>query len=196
MRRAILAVGVAASLLVLGGCVSNDPLANDVIDQNYTSDDGAITELAASNREEPVSFESSETTDGSTISSDDYLGSVLVVNFWFAACPPCRYEAPDLAEISEKYAADGVQFLGINVYDEREVANSFEREFAIQYPSILDVSTGELRLAFSGQLPPNGVPTTIIVDRSGRVAARLSGAILDRAVFEEMIESVLAEPAE
>ena len=196
MRRAILAVGVAASLLVLGGCVSNDPLANDVIDQNYTSADGAITELAVSNREEPVSFESSETTDGSTISSDDYVGSVLVVNFWFAACPPCRYEAPDLAEISEKYAADGVQFLGINVYDEREVANSFEREFAIQYPSILDVSTGELRLAFSGQLPPNGVPTTIIVDRSGRVAARLSGAILDRAVFEEMIESVLAEPAE
>lgn len=196
MRRAILAVGVAASLLVLGGCVSNDPLANDVIDQNYTSADGAITELALSNREEPVSFESSETTNGSTISSDDYVGSVLVVNFWFAACPPCRYEAPDLAEISEKYAADGVQFLGINVYDEREVANSFEREFAIQYPSILDVSTGELRLAFSGQLPPNGVPTTIIVDRSGRVAARLSGAILDRAVFEEMIESVLAEPAE
>ncbi len=196
MRRAILAVSLVASLLVLGGCVSNDPLANDVIDQNYTSADGAITELAVSNREEPVSFESSETTDGSTISSDDYVGSVLVVNFWFAACPPCRYEAPDLAEISEKYAADGVQFLGINVYDEREVANSFEREFAIQYPSILDVSTGELRLAFSGQLPPNGVPTTIIVDRSGRVAARLSGAILDRAVFEEMIESVLAEPAE
>jgi thiol-disulfide isomerase/thioredoxin len=196
VRRAILAVSLVASLLVLGGCVSNDPLANDVIDQNYTSADGAITELAVSNREEPVSFESSETTDGSTISSDDYVGSVLVVNFWFAACPPCRYEAPDLAEISEKYAADGVQFLGINVYDEREVANSFEREFAIQYPSILDVSTGELRLAFSGQLPPNGVPTTIIVDRSGRVAARLSGAILDRAVFEEMIESVLAEPAE
>jgi thiol-disulfide isomerase/thioredoxin len=196
VRRAILAVSLVASLLVLGGCVSNDPLANDVIDQNYTSADGAITELAVSNRKEPVSFESSETTDGSTISSDDYVGSVLVVNFWFAACPPCRYEAPDLAEISEKYAADGVQFLGINVYDEREVANSFEREFAIQYPSILDVSTGELRLAFSGQLPPNGVPTTIIVDRSGRVAARLSGAILDRAVFEEMIESVLAEPAE
>jgi thiol-disulfide isomerase/thioredoxin len=196
VRRAILAVSLVASLFVLGGCVSNDPLANDVIDQNYTSADGAITELAVSNREEPVSFESSETTDGSTISSEGYVGSVLVVNFWFAACPPCRYEAPDLAEISEKYAADGVQFLGINVYDEREVANSFEREFAIQYPSILDVSTGELRLAFSGQLPPNGVPTTIIVDRSGRVAARLSGAILDRAVFEEMIESVLAEPAE
>jgi len=196
VRRAILAVSVAASLLVLGGCVSNDPLANDVIDQNYTSADGAITELAVSNREEPVSFESSETTNGSTISSDDYVGSVLVVNFWYAACPPCRYEAPDLAEISEKYKADGVQFLGINVYDEREVANSFEREFAIQYPSILDVSTGELRLAFSGQLPPNGVPTTIIVDRGGRVAARLSGAILDRAVFVEMIESVLSEPAE
>jgi thiol-disulfide isomerase/thioredoxin len=196
MTRRFAVTALVIATLALTGCVANDPLANDVVDENYTSADGAITELAVSNREEPLSFESSDTTDGSTIRSEDYVGSVLVVNFWFAACPPCRYEAPDLAEISAKYAADGVQFLGINVYDEREVANSFEREFAIPYPSILDVSTGELRLAFSGQLPPNGVPTTIIVDRSGRVAARLSGAILDRAVFEDMIESVLAEPTE
>ena len=196
MTRRFAVTALVIATLALTGCVANDPLANEVVDQNYTSADGAITELAVSNREEPLSFESSETTDGSTIRSEDYVGSVLVVNFWFAACPPCRYEAPDLADISAKYAADGVQFLGINVYDEREVANSFEREFTIPYPSILDVSTGELRLAFSGQLPPNGVPTTIIVDRSGRVAGRLSGAILDRAVFEDMIESVLAEPTE
>lgn len=196
MTRRIAITALVVAALTLTGCVANDPLVNEVVDQNYTSADGAITELAVSNREEPLSFASNETTDGSTIRSEDYAGSVLVVNFWFAACPPCRYEAPDLADLAANYAADGVKFLGINVYDEREVANSFEREFAISYPSILDVSTGELRLAFSGQLPPNGVPTTIIVDRSGRVAARLSGAILDRAVFEEMIDSVLAEPAE
>jgi thiol-disulfide isomerase/thioredoxin len=196
MNRRGFVVGILVATLALGGCVSNDPLTNQVTEDNYTSSDGSITELAVSNRDEPVSFESSNTSDGSTIRSSDYVGSVLIVNFWFAACPPCRFEAPDLAELAAQYADRGVQFLGINVYDDVAVANSFERDFDILYPSILDAESGEARLAFAGQLPPNGVPTTVIIDRQGRVASRLSGAILDRAVFEEMIESVLAEPAQ
>ena len=196
MNRRGFVVGILVATLALGGCVSNDPLANQVTEDNYTSSDGSITELAVSNRDEPVSFESSNTSDGSTIRSSDYVGSVLIVNFWFAACPPCRFEAPDLAELAAQYADRGVQFLGINVYDDVAVANSFERDFDILYPSILDAESGEARLAFAGQLPPNGVPTTVIIDRQGRVASRLSGAILDRAVFEEMIESVLAEPTQ
>jgi thiol-disulfide isomerase/thioredoxin len=196
VKRLVVALSLATSLALLGGCASNDPLANQVTEDDYTSSDGSITELALSNRDEPISFESSNTTNDSTIRSSDYVGSVLIVNFWFAACPPCRFEAPDLAELAAKYADREVQFLGINVYDDVAVANSFERDFDIPYPSILDADTGEVRLAFAGQLPPNGVPTTIIVDRQGRVASRLSGAILDRAVFEEMIESVLAEPTQ
>jgi len=196
MKRHLLIGGILVVALALSGCVANDPLANQITEDNYTSSDGSITELVASNRDEPISFESLNTSDGSTIRSSDYVGSVLVVNFWYAACPPCRFEAPDLAELAAQYADRGVQFLGINVYDDVAVANSFERDFGIRYPSILDTETGEARLAFAGQLPPNGVPTTIIVDRQGRVASRLSGAILDRAVFEDMIESVLAESAE
>jgi thiol-disulfide isomerase/thioredoxin len=196
VKRLVVALSLATSLALLGGCASNDPLANQVTEDDYTSSDGSITELALSNRDEPISFESSNTTNDSTIRSSDYVGSVLIVNFWFAACPPCRFEAPDLAELAAKYADREVQFLGINVYDDVAVANSFERDFDIPYPSILDADTGEVRLAFAGQLPPNGVPTTIIIDRQGRVASRLSGAILDRAVFEEMIESVLAEPTQ
>ena len=196
MKRRLLIVGILVVALALSGCVANDPLANQITEDNYTSSDGSITELVASNRDEPISFESLNTSDGSTIRSSDYVGSVLVVNFWYAACPPCRFEAPDLAELAAQYADRGVQFLGINVYDDVAVANSFERDFGIRYPSILDTETGEARLAFAGQLPPNGVPTTIIIDRQGRVASRLSGAILDRAVFEDMIESVLAESAE
>jgi len=196
MTRRLLVGGILAVTLALSGCASSDPLANQITGDNYTSSDGSITELAVNSRDDAISFESSNTSDGSTIRSSDYLGSVLIVNFWFAACPPCRFEAPDLAELADQYADRGVQFLGINVYDDVAVANSFERDFGIGYPSILDVETGAARLAFAGQLPPNGVPTTIIVDRQGRVASRLSGAILDRAVFEEMIESVLAEPVE
>jgi thiol-disulfide isomerase/thioredoxin len=196
VKRLVVALSLATSLVLLGGCASNDPLANQVTEDDYTSSDGSITELALSNRDEPILFESSNTTNDSTIRSSDYVGSVVIVNFWFAACPPCRFEAPDLAELAAQYADREVQFLGVNVYDDVAVANSFERDFDIPYPSILDADTGEVRLAFAGQLPPNGVPTTIIIDRQGRVASRLSGAILDRAVFEEMIESVLAEPTQ
>ena len=169
MTRRLLVGGILTVTLALGGCVADDPLANQIPEDNYTSADGSITELVASNRDEPISFESSNTSDGSTIRSSDYAGTVLIVNFWYAACPPCRFEAPDLAELAAQYADRGVQFLGINVYDDVAVANSFERDFGIGYPSILDVETGAARLAFAGQLPPNGVPTTIIVDRQGRV---------------------------
>lgn len=196
MRLRRFLVGILVVTFALSGCAAGDPLVNQVPEDNYTSSDGAITELAVGNRDEPISFESSDTSNGATIRSSDYVGSVLVVNIWFAACPPCRFEAPDLAELAAQYADSGVEFLGINVYDSVAVANSFERDFDIQYPSILDVETGAARLAFAGQLPPNGVPTTFIVDRQGRVASRLSGAILDRAVFEDMIESVLAEPTQ
>jgi len=193
VRRGILTASLAASLLVLGGCVSNDPLALDATNANFTSDDGTVTEVAPANRGDAVLFESSNMTDGSIMSADDYRGSVLVVNFWFAACPPCRAEAPDLAELSTVYADQGVRFLGVNVYDNASGAQSFEKTFDIPYPSALDADTGELRLAFAGDLPPSGIPTTLIVDREGRVAARLLGYIYDRSMFEDMIDRVVAE---
>ena len=193
--RGLLAASLVASVLVLGGCAANDPLAEVANDSNFTSADGTVTEVAPANRGEAVSFESSDTSDGSTIRAEDYLGSVLVVNFWYAACPPCRLEAPDLADLATVYADKGVRFLGVNVYDNAAGANSFENAFDIPYPSVLDADTGELRLAFASDLPPSGVPTTIIVDRDGRVAARVLGYIADRSMFEDMLDTVVAEAA-
>ena len=193
MTRLIVAASIAASLVLLSGCVSNDPLAVDANNENFTSADGTVTEVAPANRGEALSFESSDTTDGSTVSAEDYRGSVLVVNFWYASCPPCRAEAPDLAELATVYADQGVRFLGVNVYDNASGAQSFEKTFDIPYPSALDADTGELRLAFAGDLPPSGIPTTFIVDRDGRVAARLLGYIYDRSMFEDMLDRVVAE---
>jgi thiol-disulfide isomerase/thioredoxin len=193
VTRLIVAASIAASLVLLSGCVSNDPLAVDANNENFTSADGTVTEVAPANRGEALSFESSDTTDGSTVSAEDYRGSVLVVNFWYASCPPCRAEAPDLAELATVYADQGVRFLGVNVYDNASGAQSFEKTFDIPYPSALDADTGELRLAFAGDLPPSGIPTTFIVDRDGRVAARLLGYIYDRSMFEDMLDRVVAE---
>ena len=191
-RATILATAIAISL-GLGGCVATDPLAQTATNQNFTSTDGTLTEIHPENRGEPVEFVASNTTDGSTVRAADYRGSVLVVNFWYAACPPCRFEAPTLTESAAAFGDEGVRFLGVNVYDDVAGANSFEKKFGIPYPSVLDADTGDLRLAFAQELPPSGVPTTLIIDREGRVAARVLGAITNRATFEDMITSVVAE---
>ena len=193
MKLSGLALVIGASLL-LGGCsASNDPLADQANEGTVTSLDGATTEIAVSSRTDAVTFSTSDTTDGSIISTQDLRGNVVVVNFWFASCPPCRLEAPELAKLSRAYDGTDVRFIGVNVYDDRAAANAFEGSFGIPYPSALDVDTGSVRLAFAGSLPPNGVPVTLILDREGRVAARFSGAIIDGSILEDMIERVRAE---
>ena len=180
-----------SSVFALAGCASPDSLVQSVPGENFVSSDGAVTEVAPENRGEPIVFDEL-TSDGTAISNNDYLGSVIVVNFWFAACPPCRVEAPELAEYANS-APDGVEFLGVNVYDEVAAANSFEDTYGIPYPSVLDSAQGSMRLAFAGDLPPSGVPVTLIVDKEGRVAGRYSGVILDYSILSDMVDRVLAE---
>ena len=190
--RALAALLTLSTALTVGGCASNDTLAEQLgSGDNYVSGDGALVEVAATDRGEPIDF-TAEADDGSTISTDDLRGSVVVVNFWYASCPPCRIEAPELAAYAAKAPAD-VRFVGVNVYDGAAAAKSFEDKFGIPYPSILDVSTGAVRLAFAGALPPNAVPVTIVLDREGRVAARVSGVIVDVKVLTDMVDKVVAE---
>ena len=196
--RASVAVGIALGLSSLAGCSAPDTLAQnygEVAEQDYFSSDGAFSFFAAANRSEPVVF-SGATDMAGMWSSEDYLGDPIVVNFWFAGCPPCRLEAADLAQMHKDFVGDGVQFIGVNILDEPETALTFAREFGIQYPSIMDVSEGQVRLAFAGKASPNAVPTTVILDRNHRVAARVNGLITDVALLETMITDVLAEHPE
>ena len=100
-------------------------------------------------------------------------------------------EAPDLAEIARASEADGVRFVGINTRDDAAGAQAFERTFDIPYPTVVD-DQGAAVLALRGQLVPNAVPTTLVVDREGRVAARISGRA-DASVLRELIETVVEE---
>ena len=186
---------LATALILLAGCAASDPLAQQYragTGQGYISGDGAFTVIAEADRGEPIEFVG-EVENGDTVSSDDYRGDVLVVNFWFAACPPCRVEAPDLEQIAQQFAADGVSFLGVNIYDQAPTALAFANEFRVTYPSILDVNSGSVRLAFAGEVAPNSVPTTLVLDRQGRVAARISGLLSEPSVLRSMITDALAE---
>ncbi|ANF32306.1 alkyl hydroperoxide reductase [Leifsonia xyli] len=197
VRSRILGIGAAVivAAFALSGCTANDSLANQYRSgngQNYIAGDGTVSEYAAGNRGEPVSF-TGKLQNGDTVTSKDYAGKVLVVNFWYAGCPPCRVEAPDLQSLSEKYAAQGVGFLGVNLYDSVQTAASFEKDKGVTYPSVLDRDTGSVLLAFSKTVPPKATPTTLVVDKEGRVAARILGAIPDKSILDTLISDAVAE---
>jgi thiol-disulfide isomerase/thioredoxin len=187
----------AASALVLSGCV-NDPLAEQYREgsnKGFIAGDGSWTEVPAADRDEPIAFEGVD-QNGDPVSSDDYLGEVLVVNFWYAACAPCRAEAPDLVELSGEYEGKGASFLGVNVRDQADTAISFDETFGIEYPSIIDTNDGAVKLAFSGSVPPNAVPTTLVLDAEGRIAARIVGQLRDPSILDTLIRDTIAETAE
>jgi peroxiredoxin len=191
------AVAAVGALLAVAGCTTGDGdrLAQQFRDgtgQGYISGDGAYTVIAAADRGDPVAFEGI-VESGERVSSDDYLGDVVVVNFWYAACPPCRVEAPDLEAIWQEFQDQGVHFVGVNIRDGVGTALTFADEFGITYPSILDRDDAAVRLAFAGQVAPNAVPTTLVVDQQGRVAARISGLLTEPSTLRAMIRDTLAE---
>jgi peroxiredoxin len=161
----------------------------------YVSGDGRIVQPPAAERAQPVEFGGILDT-GEAFSSADVAGRVVVVNFWYASCPPCREEAPDLEAIHQQFADAEVTMLGVNVSDTAETAQKFEKEHGVSYPSIVDYEDNAVQLAFAeGKLAPNSVPTTLILDRQGRVAARISGLIQSPSVIADIIDELLAEKA-
>ena len=186
-------VALAASMVLLAGCTSGsleDQYASGS-DQGYISGDGSTVELTPEQRTDPVVFEGTD-QDGNTISSDDYLGKVYVVNFWWAGCAPCRVEAPDLVDLSAEY--EDVPFLGVNTTDGPDQARTFAEQFGIEYPSIIDAKLVTVQLAFADSgMPPNAVPSTLVMDREGRVAGRISGLIRDPSILAAMIDRVLED---
>ncbi len=187
-------VGVAlVVVVVLGGCTT-DPLAQQYqsgTNQNYISGDGAYTEIPAAKRDAPIVF-SGMTQLGDAVSSADFTGKPLVVNFWYAGCPPCRLEAKDLVTMSTAYAGK-VPFLGINIFDTAVGIANFMKDHSVEYPSIVDADSASAQLAFAGSVAPNAVPTTLVIDSRGRVAGRISGLLRDPLVLSAMIDRVLAE---
>jgi len=184
----ITAAAFASVLLGLSACVESTPLAN--AGGGYSSV-GPVTEIDAGDRGDPIAFSGTFDT-GPSGSSEDWLGSVVVVNFWYAGCAPCRAEAPDLEALNIKYQPDGVQFVGVNVRDQAGTAQSFADAFGITYPSFLDADGGEIQLAFAGEIAPDAVPTTLVLDRQGRIAARIVGR-LDKSILNTLISDAVAE---
>ncbi len=181
----LLLAGLGAA--VLTGCGSDVGSSGE---QGFVSGAGIITTLPAAERKAPKEV-AGETIDGDPIALADYAGQVVVVNVWGSWCAPCRAEAPMLAEAARDLADQDVAFLGIDSRDpSRSAARAFVRRFDIPYPSIYD-QQGRTLLAFTGTLTPNSIPSTVIIDRKGRVAASVLGEIT-RTTLYDLVEEVAA----
>ncbi len=195
-RRAVLAAGGAAlAVLTLGmsGCAQEDALAKQAKagdNKNYVAGDGSVTEFAAEDRAAAVEINGTLFT-GTAITPADLQGKVTVLNFWFAACAPCRVEAPQLEALHQEFNDQGVQFLGVNLRDEKATAEAFEKSFNVTYPSF-DDKNGAVLLAVSGMVPPGAVPTTLVLDKQGRVASRVLGEI-QTGTLRALINAAVAE---
>ncbi|WP_236826463.1 MULTISPECIES: TlpA disulfide reductase family protein [unclassified Blastococcus] len=144
-------------------------------------------------RRAPAPAFSGELLDGTPFESSSLAGDVAVINFWGSWCTPCRVETPEFQAVHADVADRGVQFIGIDVKDERRLAVAFVERLGVAYPSIFD-PRGEVALAFRG-FPANVVPSTILLDRDGRVAAVYTGQVRGddlRAAVELLIEETEA----
>ncbi|BAS10733.1 thiol-disulfide oxidoreductase ResA [Arthrobacter sp. Hiyo4] len=161
-RRAVLAAGGAAlTALTLGlsACAQEDALAKQAKagdNKNYVAGDGSVTEFTAADRKAAVAINGT-LFNGTQVAPADFQGKVTVLNFWFAACAPCRVEAPILEELHQDFKDQGVQFFGVNLRDEKATAEAFDKTFNLTYPSFDDKNGGVL-LAVSGLVPPGQSP--------------------------------------
>lgn len=184
-RARVLAAGLGAVLGVglLAGCASDIGSSGN---QGYPAGSGIITTLGAADRRTPGPV-AGTTIDGSPVDLADHRGKVVVVNVWGSWCPPCRAEAPMLADAARDLAERDVVFVGIDSRDpSKAAARAFVRHFDVPYPSIYDPQ-GRTLLAFRGTLSPSSIPSTVVIDRRGRVAASVLGEI-SRTTLDDLVE--------
>ncbi|MEP7090312.1 MAG: TlpA disulfide reductase family protein [Nocardioidaceae bacterium] len=179
---AVLAAAALASG-VLAGCSSDVGSSGD---QGYVAGKGIITSLKVADRKQPGEV-SGTTLAGRPASLGDYRGKVVVINVWGSWCPPCRAEAPMLAQAARALSSKGVVFLGINSRDPEQAGpRAFERRYRIPYDSIYDPD-GRTLLAFDGTLSPNSIPSTVIIDGQGRVSGSVIGEI-SRTTLDDLVD--------
>lgn len=177
------------SLLITSCATPVSNISSDA-ESGFVSGDGTSVFLNISDRKPApdllnIEFLSSE------IDLNSLKNKVVLINVWGSWCSPCRKEAPELEELYLKNKANNVEFIGINIRDSKISAKRFIDNFSITYPNIYD-RDGKLLLGYKDSLPANAIPSTILIDKNGLVAARQLGPI-DKSLIQGFITELVEE---
>ena len=189
MRRTVLA---ALGTVLLAGCSTGSGAVdvNNAGQYRFVAGTPAGEVIPADERAAAPEF-SGQLLGGGDYSSTELAGDVAVLNFWGSWCAPCRVETPEFQEVYADVRDQGVAFLGLNVKEASEqFAVAFVDRFGIEFPSLYD-PRGEVALAFRGY-PANAIPSTIVLDTEGRVAAVYTGTV-SKENLRTVIDRVLGE---
>ncbi|WP_055475186.1 TlpA family protein disulfide reductase [Gordonia sp. HS-NH1] len=194
MRKFLLPAVLSALIMLIAGCSTGDDAVAQGNTFQFVSPGGQTVITYAPEDRKPIADVTGEdlmTGQELSLSDPPFAGKALVINVWGSWCGPCRGEADDLERVYERYRADGVEFLGINLRDDRESAKDFMIDRKVGYPSIYDFPGMSLAALTT---PTSVVPTTIVLDREHRPAAVFLKAVSD-AELDEVVQRVAAEPA-
>jgi thiol-disulfide isomerase/thioredoxin len=194
IRSALGAATVALVAAGLAGCAGGDIGANTPgsSGQSFVGHSYESTFYQVGHRPAAPAV-AGATIGGQKLSLASYRGDTIVLNFWGSWCPPCRAEAPALGQLARNLASKHVRFVGIDIRDQPDSAEAFMQTFNVGYPSLSDPGD-EIALEFHSTVPPAAIPTTLIIDRSGRIAARIFGAS-SYSELQALISKVIGQPA-
>jgi len=207
-RSALRTIGYAAGSLLLApaasaalaACTKEDPnslaaQAGSGDRKGYLAGDGTIEQVSVDKRRAPLTVSGTTVDGGSWSTAEQGRGKVVVLNVWGSWCPPCVAETPALQRVWAAYQTAGapVAFVGVATEESPETSLAFLRTAGVTYPSISDrASSGRPTAALAGSAP--ATPTTLVLDRHGRIAARVSGPVSE-ATLRALVDDVVAEPA-
>jgi thiol-disulfide isomerase/thioredoxin len=176
--------GVLACLVLLAGCSGLESTG----DKGFITAAGTVREVAVDDRGDAITL-GGEGLDGEQLDLADWHGKPVVVVVWGSWCTPCRDEAPEVVAAADQLGA-AAQFVGVNIRNNSTAdSQAFVRRWEIPYPSFYS-PTGEALLAFSGTLSANSIPSFVVLDADGRVAASIIGRLPSTTTLVQLVEGV------
>jgi thiol-disulfide isomerase/thioredoxin len=190
LRHRRLPLLVTALVLALGTTSACSDL-DGTEGKTWITGEGSLQQVPAGERGKPVEV-TGDDLDGDPLDLADYRGKVVVLNVYASWCPPCRAEMPTVVQLAEHADAAQVAYLGVSIRDNDSAARAFGENFGIGFPSFSDPSSAVL-LALSDKLGPYSLPSTVVLDREGRVAALVLGKIPGAVTMQDVVDDVVAE---
>ena len=184
-------VAVVVTLVAATAAVSGCSDLDGTDGKTWITGAGSLEQVPPAQRGTPVDA-AGEDLEGRPLDLADYRGRVVVLNVYASWCPPCRAEMPTVVELANGADPAEVAYLGVNIRDNASAARVFGENFGVEFPTFSDPSSAVL-LALSDELGPYSLPSTVVLDRRGRVAALLLGKIPGAVTVQDLVDDVAAE---